>query len=61
MVIIDQTSISTVVAFMTGLDRLTERWGELVSYFRQMSDARLKYDLVFDAPRPKKQAQGVKA
>lgn len=52
LVVNDQTSIGTVVAFMSGLERLIERWNELVSYFRQMSDAQLKYDLVFDALKP---------
>ncbi len=52
MVMNDQTSIGVIVAFLTALDRLTARWSELISFFRRMSDARLKYDLVFDILRP---------
>lgn len=48
MVMQGETGIGVVVAFLTGLDRLTMRWNELVSFFRRMSDARLKFGLVAD-------------
>jgi len=41
--------IGTVVAFVSGLDQLNEPWGELVSYFREMTVARVKYGLVAGA------------
>jgi ABC-type multidrug transport system fused ATPase/permease subunit len=41
--------IGTVVAFISGLGRVKEPWGDLVSYFREMAVARVKYGLVAGA------------
>jgi len=41
----------TVVAFISGLDRVNDPWGDLVNYFREMSSAQVKYRLVAKALR----------
>jgi ABC-type multidrug transport system fused ATPase/permease subunit len=44
-----RTEVGTVVAFISGLDRVNDPWGDLVNYFREMTSARVKYRLVADA------------
>jgi ABC-type multidrug transport system fused ATPase/permease subunit len=44
-----RTEVGTVVAFISGLDRVNDPWGDLVNYFREMSSARVKYRLVAKA------------
>lgn len=41
-----RTEAGTVVAFISGLDRVNDPWGDLVNYFREMSSSRVKYHLV---------------
>jgi ABC-type multidrug transport system fused ATPase/permease subunit len=48
-VIEGRTEVGTVVAFISGLDRVNDPWGDLVNYFREMSSARVKYRLVAKA------------
>jgi ABC-type multidrug transport system fused ATPase/permease subunit len=38
--------IGTVVAFVSGLTRVNEPWGDLVNYFREMTVAQVKYGLI---------------
>jgi ABC-type multidrug transport system fused ATPase/permease subunit len=50
----DEIDVGTIVAFISGLMRLNDPWGDLVNYFREMSVASAKYELirnVFAAPR----------
>lgn len=54
MVMNGDTGIGVIVAFLSGLERLTARWNELVHFFRRMSDARLKYELILDILHPRK-------
>jgi ABC-type multidrug transport system fused ATPase/permease subunit len=49
LVIEGRTEVGTVVAFISGLDRVNDPWGDLVNYFREMSSARVKYRLVAKA------------
>jgi len=47
--------IGTVVAFISGLARVNDPWGDLVDYFRELTIASAKYDLVrtvFAEPSP---------
>jgi ABC-type multidrug transport system fused ATPase/permease subunit len=44
-----RTEVGTVVAFISGLDRINDPWGDLVNYFREMSSARVKYRMVANA------------
>src|SRR5439155_1223882 len=41
-----RTEVGTVVAFISGLDRVNDPWGDLVNYFRDMTSSRVKYRLV---------------
>jgi ABC-type multidrug transport system fused ATPase/permease subunit len=52
-----QTEIGTVVAFISGLNRMNDPWGDLVNYFRDLTNAAVKYQLitrVIDAHSPAK-------
>lgn len=40
------TQVGTVVAFLSGLQRLRNPWRDLVAYYRAATDAHVKYDLV---------------
>ncbi len=49
MVIGGQTELGTIVAFLAGLQRVRDPWRDLVAYYRQASDARVKYRLIRSA------------
>ena len=49
LVINDQLVIGGVVAFISGVTRLTDPWGDLVNYFRDLSSALVKYRLLESA------------
>jgi ABC-type bacteriocin/lantibiotic exporter with double-glycine peptidase domain len=38
--------IGTIVAFISGLNRVNDPWGDLVNYFRELTNARVKYQLI---------------
>ncbi|MGL4967687.1 MAG: ABC transporter transmembrane domain-containing protein [Inquilinus sp.] len=46
LVIQGRTEVGTVVAFISGLNRVNDPWGDLVNYFRDMTNARVKYRLI---------------
>jgi ABC-type multidrug transport system fused ATPase/permease subunit len=46
LVINDQLVIGGVVAFISGVTRLTDPWGDLVNYFRDLSSAFVRYRLL---------------
>jgi ABC-type multidrug transport system fused ATPase/permease subunit len=48
LVIEGNTQVGTVVAFLSGLQRLRAPWRDLVAYYRSASDARVKYGLIRD-------------
>ena len=48
MVHTDQLEVGGVVAFISGAGRLTDPWGDLVNYFRDLSLTQVKYGLVAD-------------
>jgi ABC-type bacteriocin/lantibiotic exporter with double-glycine peptidase domain len=41
-----RTDIGTIVAFLSGFDKISEPWRELVAFYRRASDARIKYQLL---------------
>jgi ABC-type multidrug transport system fused ATPase/permease subunit len=41
-----ETELGTVVAFASGLSRINDPWGDLVNYFRELTLAETKYELV---------------
>jgi ABC-type bacteriocin/lantibiotic exporter with double-glycine peptidase domain len=45
-VIVGKTEIGTVVAFISGLNRMNDPWGDLVNYFRDLTNAAVKYRLI---------------
>ena len=46
LVLEGKTEVGTIVAFLAGLQRISEPGRMLVSYFRQLTDARVRYDLI---------------
>jgi ABC-type bacteriocin/lantibiotic exporter with double-glycine peptidase domain len=45
-VVRQQIEIGTVIAFISGLSRVNEPWGELVNYYRELTVADVKYQLI---------------
>ena len=45
-VIKGETEIGTVVAFISGLNRMNDPWGDLVNYFRDLTNAAVKFRLI---------------
>lgn len=41
-----RTDVGTIVAFVSGVGRISEPWRELVAFYRRASDARVRYRLV---------------
>ena len=44
-----RVDIGGVVAVLSGVSRLTDPWGDLFNYFRELNNAHVKYGLVRDA------------
>jgi ABC-type bacteriocin/lantibiotic exporter with double-glycine peptidase domain len=44
-----RTEIGTVVAFISGLTKVNDPWNDLVTFFRDMTNARVKYQLIAGA------------
>jgi ABC-type bacteriocin/lantibiotic exporter with double-glycine peptidase domain len=53
----DQLEIGGVVAFISGIGRFTDPWGDLVNYFRDANIAQVKFRLMSDAVN--QQTQGL--
>jgi ABC-type multidrug transport system fused ATPase/permease subunit len=49
--------IGGVVAFISGIGRITDPWGDLVNYFREVNLTQVKYALVRDAIHQQLEAQ----
>ena len=45
----DQLEIGGVVAFISGIGRITDPWGDLVNYFRDANINQVKFGLLRDA------------
>ena len=45
-VIEGKTEIGTVVAFISGMNRMNDPWGDLVNYFRDLTNAAVKYRMI---------------
>lgn len=41
-----ETQVGTVVAFISGLTKVNDPWNDLVTFFRDMTNARVKYRLI---------------
>jgi ABC-type multidrug transport system fused ATPase/permease subunit len=44
-----ETAVGTVVAFISGINRMNDPWGDLVNYFRDVTSAAVKYRLISQA------------
>ncbi len=44
-----KTEVGTVVAFISGLNRMNDPWGDLVNYFRDLTNAGVKYRMIASA------------
>jgi len=44
-----ETEVGTVVAFISGLNRMNDPWGDLVDYFRDLTNAGIKYRMIAQA------------
>jgi ABC-type multidrug transport system fused ATPase/permease subunit len=53
----EQLQIGGVVAFVSGIGRITDPWGDLVNYFRDVNITQVKYALVRDAINQQAQDQ----
>jgi ABC-type bacteriocin/lantibiotic exporter with double-glycine peptidase domain len=45
----DRLEIGGVVAFLSGIGQITDPWGDLVNYFRDLNVTQVKYRLLADA------------
>lgn len=48
-VMLGKTEVGTVVAFISGLAKVNDPWNDLVVFFRDMTNARVKYRLIAGA------------
>lgn len=49
MVIHGQTNVSTLVVFMSGFQKISDPWDQLIQFYRSVSNARVTFGLVADA------------
>lgn len=50
-VVTGKTEIGTVVAFLSGLSKLTDPWGALMDWYRDLKTTQVKYALIRDASK----------
>ncbi len=48
-VVTGETEVGTVVAFISGLAKINDPWGDLVNWFRDLSSTSTRYGLIADA------------
>ena len=48
-VYMERLEVGGVVAFISGIGRLTDPWGDLVTYFRDVNVTQVKFHLLRDA------------
>jgi ABC-type bacteriocin/lantibiotic exporter with double-glycine peptidase domain len=41
-----RTEVGTLVAFISGLNRMNDPWGDLVNYFRDLTNAAVKFRMI---------------
>ncbi len=46
-----RTEMGTIVAFISGINRMNDPWGDLVSFFRDLTNAGVKYRLIDETIR----------
>ncbi len=45
-----KTEMGTIVAFISGLNRMNDPWGDLVNFFRDLTNAVIRYRLIVSTP-----------
>jgi ABC-type multidrug transport system fused ATPase/permease subunit len=48
-----KTEMGTIVAFISGINRMNDPWGDLVDYFRELTNAGVKYHLIAETIGPR--------
>lgn len=48
-VVTGKIEIGTVVAFVSGLSKINDPWGDLVNWYRDLRVTQVKYDLIYNA------------
>jgi ABC-type bacteriocin/lantibiotic exporter with double-glycine peptidase domain len=48
LVIHGQTNVSTLVVFISGFQKISEPWDQLIQFYRSVSNARVTFGLVAD-------------
>ncbi len=48
-VVTGKTEIGTVVAFVSGLSKINDPWGDLVNWYRDLRVTQVKYDLIYNS------------
>lgn len=61
LVLENRTQVGTIVAFISGLNQVKDPWGDLVNFFRDMTNARVKYRLIAGVLRAQDPAAAVAA
>jgi ABC-type bacteriocin/lantibiotic exporter with double-glycine peptidase domain len=56
-----RTDVGTVVAFISGLAKVNDPWNDLVTFFRDMTNARVKYRLIAKVLNERDPAEAVVA
>ena len=51
-----ETALGTVVAFISGINRMNDPWGDLVNYFRDVTNTAVKYRLIARGPEGQRAA-----
>jgi ABC-type bacteriocin/lantibiotic exporter with double-glycine peptidase domain len=46
LVLQGKTEVGTIVAFISGLNRMNDPWGDLVDFFRNLTNTGLKYRMI---------------
>lgn len=57
----DRLEAGAIVAFISAIGRLTDPWGDLVNYFRELSLTEVKFRLLTEAPADRRIAGGISA
>jgi ABC-type bacteriocin/lantibiotic exporter with double-glycine peptidase domain len=48
-VVTGKTEIGTVVAFVSGLSKINDPWGDLVNWYRDLRVTQVKYGLIYNS------------
>jgi ABC-type bacteriocin/lantibiotic exporter with double-glycine peptidase domain len=56
-----RTELGTVVAFISGLTKVNDPWNDLITFFRDMTNARMKYRLIAKVLDDREPAEAAKS